>query len=153
MLAIRRYEPSDHEAIWSLHKTALRAVNADAGDGPWDDDFHQIEDVYLRGGGEFLVGVLDGRVVAMGALRRSSEFRAEVKRMRVHPDYHRRGFGQAILTALEQRARELGYRTLRLDTTTVQEAAQRLYTKNGFVEVGRSQAHGFELIFYEKKLA
>ena len=153
MLTIRRYEPGDRDAVWGLHKTALRAAKADIGDGPWDDDFHQIEDIYLNDGGEFVVGLLEGRVIAMGALRRSSQLRAEIKRMRVHPDCDRRGFGQAILTVLEQRARELGYNTLHLDTTTIQQAAQRLYAKNGYVEVARSQAHGFDLIFYEKKIA
>jgi|ERR1043166_7500341 ribosomal protein S18 acetylase RimI-like enzyme len=153
MLAIRRYEPSDHDAVWELHEIALRAANADAGDGPWDDDLDRIEEVYLNsGGGEFLVGVVEGRVVAMGAVRRSSEFYGKIRRMRVHPDYQRRGFGQAILTALEQHANEVGYRVLHLDTTTLQEAARHLYTKNGYVEVGRRHAYGFELIFYEKKL-
>jgi GNAT superfamily N-acetyltransferase len=152
MLAIRRYEPSDHDVVLGLHKIALGAVNSDAGDGPWDDDLNQIEEVYLSGGGEFLVGLVEDRVVAMGALRRSSEFRGEIKRMRVHPDYQRQGFGQAILMALEERAKEFAYRALHLDTTTLQEAARHLYAKNGYVAIGSGQAHGFDLIFYEKRL-
>jgi GNAT superfamily N-acetyltransferase len=152
MLTIRRYQPADQEAVWALHKAALRAAQADLGNGARDDDLRQIEDVYLNAHGEFLVGSLEDRLVAMGALRQSSEHRAEIKRMRVYPDCQRKGFGQAILTALEQRAKELGYSTLHLDTTTVQEAAQRFYTKNGYIEVRRGQAHGFHLIFYEKRV-
>jgi GNAT superfamily N-acetyltransferase len=152
MFTIRRYEPSDHQEACALHEVALRAVNAFVEEAS-DDDLQHIEDVYLARGGEFLVGVLDGRIVAMGTLRRSSGDRAEIRRMRVHPDYQRRGFGQAILSALERRARELGYTTLHLDTTTVQKAAEHLYTKNGYIEVGRGHAHGFDLVFYEKRLA
>lgn len=153
MLHIRRYRDSDHDAVWALHNLALLEVGAHAGSGPWDDDLQHIESVYLEDGGEFLVGTCDGNIVAMGALKRTSPERAEIKRMRVHPDYQRRGFGQAILTRLESRARKLGYRVLHLDTTTLQHAAQKLYIKNGYKEVGRGAYGKFEIILYEKQLA
>ena len=152
MLHIRRYQPADHEAVWDLHHTALHAVNAHAGSGPWDDDLHQIEAVYLNNGGEFLVGIYDTEIVAIGGLKRTSADRAEIKRMRVKPAFWRRGFGQAMLTALERRAVELGYTGLHLDTTVQQEAAQRLYIKNGFREVRRAKIGHFDIIVYEKSL-
>lgn len=152
MLTIRRYQDADHDAVWLLHNVALAAVGAHAGNGPWDDDLHHVDAVYLRRRGEFLVGVYDEQVVAMGELKQTSEERAEIKRMRVHPDFQRRGFGQAILQALESRARELGYRVLHLDTTARQIAAQRLYLKNGFHETGRTVIVGFDCILMEKRL-
>ena len=72
--------------------------------------------------------------------------------MRVSPDYWRQGFGQQILAALEQQARDYGYHKLRLDTTTRQDAAQKLYIKNGYVEVERERWHEFILIYMEKQL-
>ncbi len=152
MLRIRQYQASDHDAVWSLHNRALQAIHAHAGNGPWDDDLHQIETAYLRSGGEFLVGTWDGQLVAMGAVKRLTRERAEIKRMRVDPAYQRRGFGQALLTALERRAVELGYTMLQLDTIVQQEAAQRLYAKNGFREVRRSVTGTWECIVYEKPL-
>jgi len=151
-LRIRRYQPADRDAVWALHEEALSAVGAHAGQGPWDDDLHDIEAVYLGTGGEFLVGVVAGRIVAMGALKRTTPERAEIKRMRVRPVLQGRGFGQALLSALERRARDLGYRTLHLDTTTRQEAARYLYAKNGYREVRRSAWQGLHMIFYEKAL-
>ena len=153
MLQIRTYQPEDCDAVWELHVIALQAVGAYLGDGPWNHDLSQIEAVYLQNGGEFFVGIDEGRLVAMGALKRISDERAEIKRMRVHPSCQRRGFGQTMLTALEVRARELGYRVLELDTTTVQIAAQRLYEKNGYVEVRRGRVAQFECIYYEKTLS
>ena len=152
-LVIRRYKQDDHDAVWELHNIALWKVGAHAGNGPWDDDLHKIEEVYLDNGGEFLVGLLAGRILAMGAIRRVTGEKAEVKRMRVHPDYQRRGLGQQILTALEARAREIGYRTLVLDTAVVQTAAQQLYLKNGFREIGRTVLAGFDAILFEKQLS
>ncbi len=149
-MRIRRYEPEDREAVWRLHNEALDEVGAHLGNGPWDDDLYEIEGVYLEAGGEFLVGVVDGRVVAMGALRRISPGEAEIKRMRVQPALQGRGHGQALLEALHRRAAELGYSTLRLDTAVRQRAARRLYERNGYMESRRGRIGPFDCVFYEK---
>ena len=151
-MRIRRYRDSDQEEVWALHNVALKDVGAHAGNGPWDDDLHHVRDVYLEKSGEFLVGTLVGRIVAMGALKHLTTSHAEIKRMRVHPVHQRRGFGQAILDALEARAAELGYSTLQLDTTVQQTAAQKLYIKNGYVEEERTMSGEFNVIKYVKAL-
>jgi ribosomal protein S18 acetylase RimI-like enzyme len=150
--AFRRYLPSDHDAVWELHNLALRKVGALLGDGPWNDDFHHLEDTYIKCGGEFLVGELEGRIIVMGALKPISPGLAEVKRMRVHPDFQRRGLGQMMLSMLETRARELGFHRLILDTSTVQKAALNLYRKNGYRETGRRKIRHLEVIDFEKDL-
>lgn len=151
-MRIRRYDPADYDTVWALHELALREVSADAGDGPWHDDLRDIQGVYLSGSGEFLIGEMDGAIVAMGALRRTGADRGEIKRMRVHPDNQRKGYGTAILRALEARARELGYRTLQLDTTARQTGAQRFYEKHGFHRTGTEPWGRFQLVFYEKQI-
>jgi ribosomal protein S18 acetylase RimI-like enzyme len=151
-LRIRRYEPRDIRAVRLLHDEALNEVGAHLGSGPWDDDLDEIESVYLDQGGEFLVGVLDGKIIAMGALMRISPEKAELKRMRVRPGLQGCGYGQAMLDALHRRASELGYSTLRLDTTVQQRAAQRLYLKNGYNEAGRGVVGPFDCIFYEREI-
>lgn len=72
--------------------------------------------------------------------------------MRVHPDYQNRGFGQQLLDALQNRARNLGYTKLVLDTTVQQVAAQRFYEKSGFVRRGAGMIGSFSVIYYEKLL-
>jgi len=150
MLNIRRYQPSDHAAVWDLHKTALLAAGAYIEGSVFDVDLGQIEAVYLDGFGEFLIGTVEDRVVAMGALRRTDPARAEIRRMRVHTDFQRHGFGQAIYNALERRASELGYSVLHLDTAVVLVGAQHFYAKNGFKEVRRGKLGIVDCIFYEK---
>ena len=147
MLEIRRYQPADHDEVWKLHVLGLQHVGAYLGAGPWDDDLHHIEDIYLRDRGEFLIGTIDERMMAMGAFRSRSDERAEIKRMRVHPDFQGRGYGQVILEELEKRAAALGYTTLYLDTSTVQVAAQKLYRKNGYRETGREMHRGLDASF------
>jgi GNAT superfamily N-acetyltransferase len=151
-LHIRRYQPKDKRAVRRLHDDALNEVGAHLGSGDWDDDLDEVESAYLESGGEFLVGVLDGEVVAMGALMRISQEKAELKRMRIRPGLQGRGYGQTMLDALHRRAAELGYCTLRLDTTVQQLAAQRLYLQNGYSETGRGVIGPFDCIFYEKDI-
>ncbi|HHW10841.1 MAG TPA: GNAT family N-acetyltransferase [Firmicutes bacterium] len=151
-LRMRRYSRADQEVVWELHNLALHQVGAHVGNGPWDADFQDIHRVYINSGGEFLVGEVGGQLVAMGAIRPTSRTHAEVKRMRVHPDYQRQGYGQAILTELEATAKRLGFEVLHLDTTTKQVAAQRFYEKNGFVRTGMRRYAGFDYLLYEKRL-
>jgi ribosomal protein S18 acetylase RimI-like enzyme len=151
-LRVRRYQDADHDAVWPLHHHALEHVGAHAGAGPWDDDLHAVRRVYLEQHGEFVVGLLEDQLVAMGALRRTSAHRAEIKRMRVAPHVQGRGFGRLILNHLERRAKQLGYKHLHLDTTAGQVAAQALYRRHGYHEIGREQCDQFELIFFEKRL-
>ena len=152
MFTLRRYQPSDIEAVEYLHVYAIQQAGAYLGRGPWDDDVYAIEEQYLNNQGEFLIGEWDGSFVAMGALHRTSPERAEIKRMRVHPAYQGRGFGQLILTELIACARVLGYKTLHLDTSILQVPAQKLYEKNGFSKVGGDIYHNLEVILYEKQL-
>jgi GNAT superfamily N-acetyltransferase len=151
-LRVRRYEPSDKRAVRRLHDDALNEVGAHLGSGSWDEDLDEIESVYLDSGGEFLVGVLDGEVVAMGALMAISSGEAEVKLMRVRPGLQGCGYGQALLNALHRRAAELGFSLLHLDTTVQQLAAQRLYLNNGYREAGRGTVGPFDCIFYEREI-
>jgi ribosomal protein S18 acetylase RimI-like enzyme len=152
MLQIRRYRDADRDAVWLLHDEGLHATGAHIGDGPWDDDLRQIQAHYLDRTGEFLVGELDGGVVAMGALRPAEERIGEIKRMRVRPGFQRRGFGTEILLALEARARELGYTALKLDTTEQQVAARHFYERHGYRNSSKGTGHGFVIWFYEKQL-
>lgn len=150
---IRRYREEDRTDVLRLHREALGGIaGADAGKGPWDSDLERIGETYLADGGEFLVGVIDGELVAMGALRRTGPRTAEICRMRVRPSLWRRGYGQAILSALEAGARRSGCRLVHLDTETALEAARGLYRKNGYREVARVTVMGRELIFFEKRL-
>jgi len=82
--------------------------------------------------GVFLVGWVDGRPVACGALRRHDAITAEVKRMFVSIPVRGRGYARAVLAALEDRARAVGYREVRLETGLFQPAAIALYESSGY---------------------
>jgi ribosomal protein S18 acetylase RimI-like enzyme len=151
-LELRTFEAGDAEAVWDLHDAALSAAAVHGGRGPWEDDLRDIQGAYLEPGGEFLVGFAEGTLVGMGGLLRHSPDAAEVKRMRVHPDFQRQGFGRQILDALESRAAALGCREIRLDTTAEQIAARQLYESAGYRETGRRHTERFLFVDFEKRL-
>jgi ribosomal protein S18 acetylase RimI-like enzyme len=149
-MIIRDYEPADSQAVWNLHCAVIKAVEGPDADVSWAADLRDVDAAFVQTGGCFLVGVLEGEVVAMGGLLKISEARAEIVRMRVHPHFQRRGFGQAILQALEATAQNRGLRQLMLETPAEQLPAQRLYLKHGFCELRRAELHGMEMVFYTK---
>ncbi|HEV8115210.1 MAG TPA: GNAT family N-acetyltransferase [Acidimicrobiales bacterium] len=85
--------------------------------------------------GAFVVLLDDGRTVAGGGVRRLSSTTCEVKRMWTAPDRRRRGHATAVLRALEEAARDLGYRHIRLVTGPAQPEAIALYGAYGYVRI------------------
>jgi len=138
-LVIRRYRPSDKEEVFQLHVRALKNEDAHIYTGEWEKDFEDVEGVYVNNRGEFLVGTIDNKIIAMGGLRKMTEDIVELRRMRVDPAFQRKGYGQMILDALEKRAKELGYKVIQLNTSLKQIPAQKIYEKNGYVEIKREK--------------
>ena len=148
---IRSFQPSDTENVVAFHERVLRETGAFA-PGLWNDDMKNIEEVYIRSGGCFILLEEENSLLAMGALRIICPTEAEIKRMRVEPSRQRQGLGQQVLDNLLSRAKERGIDRVILDTTEVQRAAQQFYQKNGFVEYKRGRWNDLTLIFYEKRL-
>lgn len=153
-LAIRRYEPRDADAVWTVHEAALRASALEfVEDAAADEDVENVEAAYLDDG-EFLVGVRDGDVVAVGGFRPVETDAVEVRRMRVHPDHQREGHGERMLAELEARARDRGFDRVVLYTHERLRAARRLYESHGYEETRRERPPDaeYERIHYEKSL-
>ena len=92
-------------------------------------------DEMARPHGAFLVGYEDGRPVAIGGVRRLDDGACEIKRMYVVPDARSRGAGRALLQALEDAARELGYACVRLDAGPAQTHSKVLFASAAYVEI------------------
>ena len=76
----------------------------------------------------------------------------EVKRMWVDPGLRGGGVGRRLLAAVEDRARELGTATLRLDTNETLTAAIALYDSAGYRRIERYNDNPDATHFMEKSL-
>jgi putative acetyltransferase len=81
-------------------------------------------------------------IAGIGALRRIDAHSGEVKSMRTHPSFLRRGVAAALLEHIIASARTAGLRRLSLETGSGPpfEAALALYRRRGFVD-GEAFAH------------
>lgn len=90
-------------------------------------------------GGAFLLAVVGGEIAGCVALALLTEDTigdtGEIKRMYVTPSLRRHRVGAALLAALEEQARRLGYRRLRLETGDRQPEAVALYARAGYTPI------------------
>ena len=76
------------------------------------------------------------RIAGVGALKELGHGEGEVKSMRTHPDFLRRGVAAALLDRIITEARKRGMHRLSLETGSgpAFEPALKLYRKRGFVD-------------------
>jgi GNAT superfamily N-acetyltransferase len=104
-------------------------------------------------GGIFLVGYHDGEPVCGGGVKRLPDGACEIKRMYVVPAARRQGVARALLRALEDAARGLGYDTARLDTGPRQPYARSFYESEGYVPIPNFNGNPAATFFGEKQLS
>jgi GNAT superfamily N-acetyltransferase len=102
--------------------------------------------------GVFLVGYEAERAVCCGGIKTLAPGICEFKRMYVAPEARGGGVGRNLLAALEDRARELGFHTARLDTGDRQAVAQHLYESAGYRSIANFNANPVATFFGEKTL-
>jgi GNAT superfamily N-acetyltransferase len=102
--------------------------------------------------GTFLVGYHGEQAVAIGGVRRLEDGVCEIKRMYVVPGARSRGAGRALLSALEEAARGLGYERVRLDAGPAQEHSISMFRRTGYAEIAPYNANHIAIYFGEKSL-
>lgn len=114
------------------------ALNAE-----WIEDLHYLEEsdklmvaqpeIYTQNGNHVFSMHIDGVVAGACALKLYPDGRYELTKMAVDGTYRGKGVGQHIMTAVEAYAKdELGLDYLFLLSNTRNEAALRLYARNGW---------------------
>lgn len=149
MIVVARTDPRDPQATALLQAShaLMQALFA-----PDDNHFLPIdalcaEDVH------FFTAREGTTILGTGAIKVKKDM-AEVKSMFVAESARGRGVADAILRALEDRARELRLHWLRLETGDLLHAARRLYARHGFAPCGvfGDYTENPSSIFMEKRL-
>lgn len=164
-VTIRRFHAGDGERIREVNESAMVEVPEYVPGAP-DADLQAIDQHYLDGTGEFLVGKVDDGIVATGAYVTPNEWKkeyvdldsetTELTRMRVDPDWQGQGVGSDLYHELERRARYDGYQRFVLDTGTENDVARGFYESLGFESHQEVTVHfrdvPIELVLYEKSI-
>jgi GNAT superfamily N-acetyltransferase len=109
--------------------TAQQRELAEAGTRAGNRIFEPHDDV------AYLVGVVNGRVVACGAWQPLAEGVAELKRMYVRPAFRGRGLARQMIVAIEEEALAADRPVIRLETGTGLPAAIALYQSAGYRQI------------------
>ena len=102
--------------------------------------------------GLFVLARLDGDAIGCGGLKRMDKATGEIKRVWTAPPARGMGVARRVLRTLEAAARDMGLRTLRLDTNRALTEAHALYRKEGFREVARFNDNPYAHHWFEKRL-
>jgi len=102
--------------------------------------------------GAFLVGHLDGEVVACGGLKTHAPGVAYFKRMWVATESRGQGLGRLLLAALEDEARRLDFTTACLETNKNLTEAIALYRSSGYREVDPFNDEPYAHHWFQKDL-
>lgn len=137
-LEIRPYDPVDEEAVVRLWKTCGLVV-------PWNDP---KKDILRKLGVQadlFLVGFVDGRIVAT-AMAGYDGHRGWVNYLAVHPDHQRSGLGRRIMDEVEARFRTAGCPKINVQVRTSNNGVIDFYRAIGFrdddvVSLGKRLEH------------
>ncbi len=130
MLVIRRATPEDNDSIGRIHVRAIKEICAshyapeeiEAWAKPRRPDYY-VESIRSK---EFYVAEENGNIIGFGTLNQAS---GEVEAVYIVPEVVRGGIGQKILCKLEERARDLGLKSLHLNSSL---NAVPFYQRSGY---------------------
>lgn len=113
-----------------------------------DSDLDDIERNYLQRGGVFELLELNGRIVGSVGLYPIDDSVVELRKMYFLPEIRGRGLGRSTLERMIEKARELGYRTMYLETAMVLKQAVALYRSFGFEPTDEKHSERCDQAFF-----
>ena len=102
--------------------------------------------------GTFLVATSDGLPIGCVGLKGTGGELAEVKRLWVAPSARGLGLGRRLMDGVEDAARNIALKILRLDTNSALPEALKLYRSTGWTEIDRFNDDPYPDVFFEKRL-
>jgi putative acetyltransferase len=126
---IRKFEPKDQVPAKAL-------INAGLGqyfgfiDETLNPDLDDIALSFVQGC--FLVGEIDGVVVATGGYKPFNAETVKIERVFVDSEFRRLGLASQLFTALVSEAKKDGYKRMVLETTSDWASAIDFWLNNGF---------------------
>ena len=112
-----------------------KSLNFDLCFQNFEIELKEIEKQYSSPSGAMVLCYNDDKPVGCVGLRNFSGGICEMKRMYVNLDERGHGIGRELSKRLIDKAKELGYKKMCLDTLETMETARNLYKSIGFVPI------------------
>ena len=125
----------DIDEVRALFREYAESLGFDLCFQGFDAELASLPGYYAPPEGRLLFAHVAGALAGCIALRKLEAGVCEMKRLYVRPAFRGLGVGRALVDAILGEAREIGYRTMRLDTVPSMTSAIALYTSVGFVDI------------------
>jgi GNAT superfamily N-acetyltransferase len=157
---IRKASKDEEAAIMSLYRKAAEKGRAD-GSSTWDDEYPNseilAEDLRLE---RLYVLEEEGRLVSAITIEEGEDPEIErlpwtnrkscfLVRLCVSPERQSRGVGEKMMRAVSECARKAGFESTHHLAATENVAANRLYGKMGYCNLGSVHLYGRDYAIYE----
>lgn len=114
----------------------------------YDREIEELEEKYSPPYNNLTV-VLDGdTAVACVGIKKFSDEICELKRLYVRPEYRKHGLGRYLTEMMIEKARQIGYKYMYLDTMPGLKSAVRLYERMGFYEIEKYYPNPVDKVIY-----
>lgn len=147
-LAVRSFEQHDQEAVAHLYMHGRLQGQMAPNDTGADIDNIQIA-YFSDESSHFWIAELDGCVLGTIGVARDGEHRAEIRRLRVEPQWQHAGIAERLVETALAHCVHHGYLKVVLDTRFDTDAALSLFDRFSFQHTRTKSVHGKDhLEFY-----
>lgn len=101
----------------------------------YDDEIENLEQKYGMPDGRLYVVYFNGQLAGCIGLRNIDNENCEMKRLYVRPEFRGNHIGDHLIKKIIDDAKEIGYKSMLLDTFPFLESAIHLYKNFGFYEI------------------
>ena len=145
---IRSFRPEDHAACQALYREGL--IGGKIAENDTGSDLDDIDRCYMKSPGNHLwiAESPEGQIVGMIGVQHHDEGVGEIRRLRVHTDFRRRGIGTMLVEAALRFCQQSHYLKVTLDTFMEREPAIRLFEKFHFRHYRTREFGGRELVYF-----
>ena len=143
---------ADFQQGKKLFEEYVQSLGVDLSFQDFVKELSTIDQQYNHPAGALLLAYLESIAIGCAGIRKLDEEVAELKRMYIRGEYRGYRIGVNMLEQCLQKAKELGYKKIRLDTLQSMEKAQSLYRSFGFYEIPSYRYNPLEGTIYMEKV-
>jgi len=132
------------QQAYDTFKEYSNYLNIDLEFQDFEQELNNLPEEYKPPHGCILLAFYNNALAGCVALRKFKDKICEMKRLHVKSEYRGRDIGKKLAELVIEKAREMGYKSMRLDTLHFIKEAISLYLSLGFKEIEAYRSNPFD---------